>query len=381
MKPVLTAANRRELDVNLRKVWELGANVIVGWRLLAYGMKILYVTSYDLPKAAKNRSNLLRFDRFIDDEDEFDRLVNLGCKATPLNLSFSVTKDCQDAVNDIIRRYTVTHFECRAVALFDIANFSIHSPFEQITQISVLSHYVKAAAQRCQSLGMKIDLGMTTTGDGFYVWNDNVGLTADIELYIVVMLSLGYNTAARRLAKTESVPRLCCAVHFGSHYEYYHPGAAGKETSGFIVGDVTIILARLISSARINQLLVGSHVRVLDDTEEEWRERLGSAKIDTLSFMTLAQRGMARLVGLPIPGGKIGSIKTYFTGRRISDTEFSIRKYYIKDKHGIDHPCYNAKFNIISAANEMVYFGLLEKELGKFRARTEEDEDITIRIV
>ena len=62
-------------------------------------------------------------------------------------------------------------------------------------------------------------------------------------------------------------------------------------------------------------------------------------------------------------------------------TEFSIRKYYIKDKHGIDHPCYNAKFNIISAANEMVYFGLLEKELGKFRARTEEDEDITIRIV
>ena len=102
MKPVLTAANRRELDVNLRKVWELGANVIVGWRLLAYGMKILYVTSYDLPKAAKNRPNLLRFDRFIDDEDEFDRLVNLGCKATPLNLSFSVTKDCQDAVNDII---------------------------------------------------------------------------------------------------------------------------------------------------------------------------------------------------------------------------------------------------------------------------------------
>ena len=81
MKPVLTAANRRELDVNLRKVWELGANVIVGWRLLAYGMKILYVTSYDLPKAAKNRSNLLRFDRFIDDEDEFDRLVNLGLQS------------------------------------------------------------------------------------------------------------------------------------------------------------------------------------------------------------------------------------------------------------------------------------------------------------
>ena len=381
MKPVLTAANRRELDVNLRKVWDLGANVIIGWRLLPYGMKILYVTSYDLPKAAKNHPNLLRFDRFIDDEAEFERFLDLGCKASPLNLSFSVTKDCQDIVNEIIRRYTVTHFECRAVALFDIANFSIHSPFEQITQISVLSHYVKAAAQRCRSLGMNIDLGMTTTGDGFYVWNDNVGLTADIELYIVVMLSLGYNTAARKLAKTESVPRLRCAIHFGSHYEYYHPGSAGKETSGFIVGDVTIILARLISPARINQLLVGSHVRVLDDTEEEWRERLGTAKIDTLSFMNLAQRGMSRLVGLPIPGGKIGSIKTYFTGRRISDKEFSIMKYYIKDKHGIDHPCYNAKFNIVSSSNEKVYFGLLEKELGKFRARTEEDEDITIRIL
>ena len=154
MKRMLTAANRRELDVNLRKVWDLGTNVIVGWRSLPYGIKIIFLTSYDLPRVAKNHANLLRLDRFIRDEAEFDRFLKLGCKATPLNLSFSVTEDCQDSVNDVIRRYTVTHFECRAVALFDIANFSIHSPFEQITQISVLSHYIKAAAQRCRSLGI-----------------------------------------------------------------------------------------------------------------------------------------------------------------------------------------------------------------------------------
>ncbi len=108
---------------------------------------------------------------------------------------------------------------------------------------------------------------------------------------------------------------------------------------------------------------------------------MGVPTIDTPTFMALAQNEQNKLVGLPVPGGKIRSVKAYFTGPRVSENEFSIRKYYVKDKHGIEHPCFNAKFNMTTSSNENIFFGLLDKDLDKFDARVDEDEDITIRVI
>ena len=80
---------------------------------------------------------------------------------------------------------------------------------------------------------------MSTTGDGFYIWNRNVGLLADIALYAVSLLALAYNAAARDLAATERVPRLRCAIHFGANYEHYQPTGERVDRNGYIVGDVT----------------------------------------------------------------------------------------------------------------------------------------------
>ena len=251
--------------------------------------------------------------------------------------------------------------------------------FEQITQISVLSHYIALAAQRCRSLGMPIALCMTTTGDGFYVWNQEEDLAADIALYNVTLLALGYTYAARKHAETESVPRLRCGIHFGSHYEYYRSGGAQSEASSYIVGDVTVNLARLLSQARSHQLLIGSHVRELGPADAQWREDLGISEIDTPGFVALAQSRMDKFIGLPIPGGKIASIRSYLTGPRVSDDAFSIRQYHVMDKHGLEHACYNAQFNVTTTKNNTVTFGLLDKELERFKARTDASEDIVIR--
>ena len=221
----------------------------------------------------------------------------------------------------------------------------------------------------------------TESRQGVYVWNRNVGLLADIALYNATLLALAYNAAARQLANTETVPRLRCGIHFGSHYEYYQGSGARSDNNGFIVGDVTINLARLISKAQTNQLLVGSYTRTFTDIDEQWRDLMGVPTIDTPTFMALAQNEQNKLVGLPVPGGKIRSVKAYFTGPRVSENEFSIRKYYVKDKHGIEHPCFNAKFNMTTSSNENIFFGLLDKDLDKFDARVDEDEDITIRVI
>ena len=139
---------------------------------------------------------------------------------------------------------------------------------------------------------MPISICMTTTGDGFYVWNRYEGLSADISLFCVVMLTLGNIYATRKLVDRDvtSVPRLRCALHFGSHYEYYEGGGGRANATGYIVGDVTIILARLISKARTGQLLVGSYLHKFGEKDEEWRERLGVSEIDTPMFLALAAR-------------------------------------------------------------------------------------------
>ena len=49
----LSPQNVRELETNLRKLWNLGANLIVGWRTLAQGIEVLYIPSYNLPLIAK----------------------------------------------------------------------------------------------------------------------------------------------------------------------------------------------------------------------------------------------------------------------------------------------------------------------------------------
>ena len=380
----LSFENRRELEAHFRKISNLGANVIVGWRSLPKKIQIFYVPSFSLPVIAKTRGDLLRLDRYVDTQEKGALLVAAGCRETTLALKHNIGKNDThiQEVNNIIRYFSVTQFDSRAVALFDMVSFSVHSPHEQITHVSVLSYYIKLAAARCRSLGMPIEICLTTTGDGFYVWNSHEGLDADIVLFCTVVLALGYMYAARQMTEMSvaSVPRLRCAVHFGSHYEYYQGGTAAAEAGGYIVGDVTISLARLMSKAVSSQLLVGSTFLPLGDKDEKWKEILGTDEIDCLTFIALAQAELTKFKGLPVPSGKISSAKVYFTGPRMSEDTFAIRKYYVKDKHGIEHPCFNAKLEIICNTGDNVTFGFVDEDLGKFDARADENEDILIRM-
>ena len=382
---VASASNwdSRTLDASLRRISSLGANVIVGWRFLPAGIKVAYIPSYDLPSMAKAFPNLLRFSRKVETDTDFGAMVTRGCGEEIITIlgAFDHGSETERMINDAIRHFSVTQSDCRAVALFDIVSFSIHSPFEQITQVSVLSHYIRLAARRCESLGMPIDLCMSTTGDGFYVWNANEGLDADVALFCTAMLALAYSTSARDLAETQSVPRLRCSLHFGSHYEYFQTASSSSNAGCFIIGDVTIDLARLLSKAKQDQLLIGAYTRELGDTEAELKKKYGITRIETPAFMAYAQQQFAKFSGLPIPGGKIADVKAYLTGPQATANLFSIKKYYVGDKHGIEHPCYNGKFNVTVSNGTGVYFGLQQRELDDFDARSDDAEDIQIRVI
>ncbi len=375
--------DRRKLDDVLRKTWQQGANFIIGWRARPDGIRLLYLPSYALPQIAKRLPDLLEPRRHVSSDSRHDDLVAAGCKVRDAALPFAIPEGryAVRKIDELMRYYTVTECKCRAVSLFDIVSFSMHSTFEQITQLSVLAHYINAAAARCRKLGMPLELSMSTTGDGFYVWNRQEGLAADLSLYCATLLAMAYNYAARERAKSESVPQLRCCMHFGNHFEYYQAYGGARDVRGFIVGDVTISLARLIGVALPRQTLIGSYTRDPDEVGEEASGALGASNLDTPSFVALAQAGLDRLGGSPLPGGKFAEGKAYLTGSKVSANEFAIKRYCVVDKHGMEHRCFNAKFNVTDDGGNLIHVGLRDADLKAFNASYAEADDIRVRVV
>ncbi len=371
--PDFSSANISELERHLRKIWAFGANVIVGWRIGALGLKILYLPSYALAKAAQAYPDLLSGDRNLKSDAEAHRLAKIGARTASVSLSFNVPRDEKVIfhINRFIRKFSITHCRFRCVSLFDIVQFSKYDHFDQITLITMLSHNLHFAAERCNRLGLPIELAMTTTGDGFYVWNNRRGIEADISLYTTTMLALIYNNAALNIAETAAVPTLRCCVHFGRHFEYYQPRGDRSDSQGFIVGDVTIELARMMAMAMPNQILLGTYSRKHD----KWHAYADRGIVDTESFVTAAQEGLKKLIGLPIPGGTIATIRSYLTGDETMPGAFTVKTYRVVDKHALEYPCFNAKLNFTDSAGNDVYIGCMDGDLAGFgadRRRTEQ---------
>ena len=88
------------------QVWALGANVIVGWHPVPFGLQVLYLPSVVLKKAAKTYPQLLDPARHIDNDRKLARLTKVGCTVTEISLHFDLP-DGPEAIrqiNDITRR-------------------------------------------------------------------------------------------------------------------------------------------------------------------------------------------------------------------------------------------------------------------------------------
>ena len=76
----LSAHQQQDLETHLRKVWALGANLVIAWRMQPYGLEVYYLPSFDLPKVSGIEAELLQSDRQINSEKEIGTLMKAGCK-------------------------------------------------------------------------------------------------------------------------------------------------------------------------------------------------------------------------------------------------------------------------------------------------------------
>jgi hypothetical protein len=359
------------LDDALFDVWNLGDNIILVWTRDEGEARFLAVRHYAIieafdaaPSAPGDASGafingILAGPKLVAPA-EFDRICGvLGTAARVFRTGIGPEGRASDAlVTGVVTRYGVSLVRERAVVLLDAVGFSLRSPLEQVAMLNSMSYSVNAAYRQLMSKDVEINFARTTTGDGFYIWNRARSLDANVALYKLMMLILTDNAVAQRKAKRFPVPKLRTAFHVGEHYEFYQVEALNPTTFGYIVGQVTIDLSRMIARALPGQILLGDF-----NVEASGVDAQGSTRYDTLDFVAKTSAALEQLNGLVVARDRIESIRCYLTGEAVPGGDFRVKRYQIRDKHGATRAVYNAKINIHRHQAPPIFLGIQHKEL------------------
>jgi hypothetical protein len=373
-------SNLVHLERCLHEHWSLGQNNILSWAPLDEGILVLVVPHYAIAEYTSSLSGsnpprvspafiteLISGDRKLSFEQmqKVARLLDVKPVYVQLRQPLSGHPVETQIIEKMIRRYGINFVASRAVTLFDIVGFSLLTPFEQMTQLNSLSYSLNSAHAKMLEQDVSINFARSSSGDGFYVWNRDDGLEANVNLYHFMHIVLADNAIARSKAASKAVPRLRACFHVGSCYEFHQAEGLNPTMHDFIVGDVTIELARMIEAALPGQILVGeflaNHTDVTTDPTQT------QAHIDAVTFLQRAQGNLSKLSGLEFSGERVTAIKCYLTGENMGGGQFSIRRLKIKDKHGLSRVAYNAKVNIYRENTQPILLGIEDRKLPEAR--------------
>ena len=375
-------SNLVHLERCLHEHWSLGQNNILSWAALDEGVLILVVPHYAIAEYTSTPSSgkpprvspafiteLISGDRRLSfsQMQKVARLLDVQPVYLPLRESLSGHPVETQIIEKMIRRYGINYVASRAVTLFDIVGFSLLTPFEQMTQLNSLSYSLNSAHAKMLDQDVGINFARSSSGDGFYVWNRDDGLEANVNLYHFMHIVLADNAIARSKSASKAVPRLRACFHVGSCYEFHQAEGLNPTMHDFIVGDVTIELARMIEAALPGQILVGEFLA--DHSGDNKDHTQTQAHMDAVTFLQRAQGNLAKLSGLEFSGERVTAIKCYLTGENMGGGQFNIRRLTIRDKHGLSRVAYNAKVNIYRENTQPILLGIEDRKLPEARQR------------
>jgi len=370
-------SNLTHVETALRSHWSLGQNSILSWSPLDQSILILVVPHYAIAEYTSPQDGTLPplvSPRFITELISGDRQLSISqmqkvarlLQIEPINIALRVPLEGSEIetkiIEKMIRKYGINYVPSRAVTLFDIVGFSLLTPFEQMTQLNSLSYSLNSAHAKMLEADVNIDFARSSSGDGFYIWNRDEGLEASVNLYHFMHIVLADNAIARSKSSSKVVPRLRACFHVGSCYEFHQAEGLNPTTHDFIVGDVTIELARMIDAALPGQILVGDFMADIE-IENDKGEITVQPNVDAVTFLQRAQGNLSQLSGMELSGERVTAIKCYLTGEDMGGGQFNIRRLTIKDKHGLSRVAFNAKVNIYRESAEPILLGIQDKKL------------------
>jgi hypothetical protein len=373
---IVQRGNLKALETTLRRQWRTGQNIVLCWSADERGVLVILVPHYFLgnycavadgpERSEQNNEGFIRAlisgVRRKTREELFSISKRLDVAPTFIKLETRLAEEPPviDAVEQIIRRYGLSYVDSRAVLLFDIVDFSLHTPFEQASQLNSLSYSLNSAYNKLSAQGVEVNFSRTTTGDGYYIWNRDLGAHANRDLFLFMLLVVADNAVARAASKGNTAPVVRTGYHIGGHYEMYL--AEGVNPSGFsyIVGDVTIELARMLDRALPSQVLIGEF-----HCEQAGQPASKSESIAPVSaeiFINACSLGLASFRGIPLSGKGIQNIACGLTEGVETDGQRRPRRFRVVDKHGLSRFVYNLQIDIALEGAEL-HLGLPESEL------------------
>lgn len=349
-QPLSEAASNQlqQMEIVLRKHWRLGQNMVLCWAPDPRGLLTVVVPHFFLgnftsrdhgdERVTANEEfvrDVISGSRLKSHDDIFAIAQRLGVSTSFIKLDQPLADDPEllRAADNLIARYGIGFVERRAVLLFDIAEFSLYTPFEQASQLNSLSYSMNSAFSKLQREGVDVNFARTTTGDGYYVWNRDLGAFPDLDLLTFLLLVLLDNTIARHQSSGHTVPVIRAAYHVGSHYELFQAEGVNPTVFSYIVGDVTIKLARMLASADAGQVVLGDFQAPLP----EHTEICGANE-----FVQMAIRELLDLKNLRVAGQRLTDIDIK-PGSCGSPT---VRPMEVIDKHGLKQSVSNLELGI-----------------------------------
>lgn len=350
-----------EIHRTLFDLWRFGSNALVGWRPTRLGIEVITVPKGRLFFAETSNSHILIGNRMFGD-DTFEEIVReLDVQPIEIRLEHPISAEPghahPDRVEEIFASFAVTKTQHRAVLLIDIVGFSRRTPSEQAAQLATLEFAINLAEEMARKRGLRVELARTTTGDGFYVWNRQKGFAEDIDFFCCfVLFQILFMTLKRTSKLPAAVPELRLCLGIGSHFQYAQPRSGGGNAGEFIVGSVTIEVARLIGAAGAGQILIGDFRRPISD---------GGAVCSTEVFLAAVSERIKSMGEIRVLNMPIERFGLYLTGPRGDDGQYRASPITVRDKHGFEHRCFNAKLNAYPVGAEPIFCGLQHGDLAE----------------
>ena len=353
---LLGRQNLNVIEETLRKQWRLGQNIALCWSFNRRGILVLFVPHYFLGNycaldGSTEHTNLSDNEIFIRQlisgtreyvrEEFFAIAERLGVAPTFIRPENPIQDEpaFHSALDNLVQRYGLSFVDRRAVLLFDIAGFSLYTPFEQASQLNSLSYSMNSAYNKLQSVGIDVPFRRTTTGDGYYVWHRDQSEQASRDLLYFLLLIVADNAAARAAAQGNTVPCIRAAYHIGAHYELYQAEGVNPTVFSYIVGDATIELARMLEGAKPEQILIGE----FSATGQE-------GALGTRAFIDEALSGCGTLLGVRLAGQQIQRLDFGLSSNQLGHAE----RLTIQDKHGLEHYAYNLECMVLTAEHKQL---------------------------
>lgn len=359
----------------INPLWDLGRNSLIGWRPRGTAIEALMCPYGRIIDCFPQSRRLMQGRRQMGDHTFEEAMRITGAEVHRIALPFPVG----DAVGEVspaeidqgLRRYGITETLHRGVALFDIVGFSRQPAMLQVAQLNSLECSLNSAHKVMREMDLAIDLARTTTGDGFYVWNRRKGFVADVATYLLTLVALADNAVARLDNASQRAPEVRVCYSVGPHYSYYQVEGLDPRGHDYIVGDVTISLARMSEKCLPGQILIGEFQRPAEAED---------SAVGVLEFVALAARELEKLRSVELHGRRVEDLRCYLTGRETGVGSFSLSRFLVRDKHGRPHAAFNQKFNLYvgpadrKANPAPLFLGLHREALGRFDAERAELE-------